>query len=277
MPAISYQNIPFRLNVGGTTTQILAQNMSIQYQTNLRANRTLTSSQSTQFETYGIDSAMNANISLAFYADTSGSGARYCLEQLTGDVSAIISIGGISFNSCYLNSASVNIQPFAPVIINAELTSYNPTTGETWGKNSAGNNRTITQISNASDYTNKIVYGHTVSITNGTGLSESSRDSITYAVTCGRTPRYTLGDINSDKVFLDTLEKEISIKSTNITNFINYTGYNDAISIGLKDESGNNALSSNINFSAARLMAQSLTAQEGDTLIAEIKAKEVIL
>jgi hypothetical protein len=128
-----------------------------------------------------------------------------------------------------------------------------------------------------SSYTQKIVYGHTVSITNGTNLSESTRDSISYSISCGRTPRYTIGSINTDRVFLDTLEKEISIKSTNITKFINYTGYNDAISIGLKDETGMNALSSDINFSAARLMAQSLSIQEGDTLATEIKAKEVIL
>ena len=78
-------------------------------------------------------------------------------------------------------------------------------------------------------------------------------------------------------MFLDTLEKDISVKSTNITRFINYTGYNDAISIGLKDETGKNALSSDIQFSAARIIAQSMSIQEGDTLVAEIKAKEVVL
>lgn len=277
MPAISHQNVPVYLSTGGGFTPILAQNVSIQYQSSLRPNRTLTSSQSTQFENYGIDSAMNATIGLAFYAETSGSGAKYCLETLTGNTSGSLLIGGVPFGACYLNGFSFNIQPFAPLIINAEFVSYNPTTGETWNKNAAGVDRTVTEIPNVSNYTQKIVYGHSVSITNGSLLSESSRDSITYAVVCGRTPRYTIGSINADRVFLDTLEKEISIKSTNITKFIDYTGYNDAISIGLNDETGKNALSSNINFSAARLMAQSLTAQEGDTLIAEIKAKEVIL
>jgi hypothetical protein len=256
--------------------------MSIQYQTNLRANRTLTSSQSTQFETYGIDGPLSASISLSFYADSSGSGAKYCLETLTGDVSAEVSIAGILFGSCYLNSASVNIQPFAPVIINAEFISYNPAISGTWDKTVNGVNRTVTEIPNISNYTQKIVYGHSVSLISGTGLSEAAKDSISYSVSCGRTPRYTLADItfggaSTTRVFLDTLEKEISIKSTNITKFMGYTGYDDAISIGLKDEAGNNALSSDINFSAARLMAQSLTVQEGDTLIAEIKAKEVIL
>ena len=279
MPAISYQNIPFRMNVGGVSTQILAQNISIQYQNKLRPNRVLNSSQSTQFEGYGIDGPMDASISVAFYAETSGSGARYCLEQLTGDVSTNMSVAGCPFTNCYLNSVTVNIQPFTPVIINAEFICYNPSTntGQQLTKNTDGNDRSITQISNASDYTQKIVYGHSVSITNGTLLSETTRDTVTYSISCGRTPRYTIGNINADKVFLDSLEKDISIKSTNITKFINYTGYDDAISIGLRDETGANALSSNITMSAARILGQSLSASEGDTLVAEIKAKEVIL
>lgn len=277
MPAISHQNVPVYLSTGGGFTPILAQNVSIQYQSSLRPNRILNSSQSTQFENYGIDSAMNATIGLAFYAETSGSGAKYCLETLTGNTSGNLLIGGVPFNACYLNSATVNIQPFAPVIINADFICHNPTTGSTWARDGSNNLRTVTEIPNVSSYTQKIVYGHSVLITNGTNLSESSRDSISYSVTCARTPRYSIGSINTDRVFLDTLEKEISIKSTNITKFINYSGYDDAISIRLNDETGMNALSSNINFSAARILGQSLSASEGDTLVAEIKAKEVVL
>ena len=277
MPAISHQNVPVYLSTGGGFTPILAQSVSIQYQNKLKPNRILNSSQSTQFDRYGIDGPMDASISLAFYAETSGSGAKYCLETLTGNTSGNLLIGGVPFDACYLNSATVNIQPFTPVIINADFICHNPTTESTWARDGSNNLRTVTEIPNVSSYTQKIVYGHSVLITNGTNLSESSRDSISYSVSCGRTPRYTIGSINTDRVFLDTLEKEISIKSTNITKFINYTGYDDAISIRLNDETGLNALSSNINFSAARILGQSLSISEGDTLAAEIKAKEVVL
>ena len=284
MPAVSYKDIPVYLSTSqsvsldGTFTPLLAQNISVQLTNKLRPNRTLTSSQSTQFERYGIDGAMDASISVAFYVETSGLGAKYCLETLTGNTSGSLIIGGVPFNNCFLNSATVNIQPFTPVIINADFICYNvAVTGATWARQRNGNLRTITEIPNVSNYTQKIVYGHSVSLINGTGLSETTRDAITYSISCGRTPRYTLGGINADTVFLDSLEKDISIKSTNITQFINYTGYDDAISIGLKDETGKNALSSDIQFSAARILGQSLSASEGDTLVAEIKAKEVVL
>jgi hypothetical protein len=282
MPAISHKDVPVYLSTGGGFTPILAQNVSIQYQNKLRPNRILNSSQSTQFDRYGIDGPMDASISLAFYAETSGSGAKYCLETLTGNTSGQISIAGAVFDTCYLNSATVNIQPFAPVIINTDFICHNPPIGGTWAKTIDGINRTITQIPNVSNYTQKIVYGHSVSLISGTGLSEATKDSISYSISCGRTPRYTIGNVNfggsnTTRVFLDSLEKDISIKSTNITKYISYTGYDDAISIRLNDETGLNALSSNINFSAARILGQSLSASEGDALVAEIKAKEVVL
>lgn len=277
MPAISYKNVPIYLSTGGGYTPILAQNVSIQYQNKLKPNRTLTSSQSTQFETYGIDGPMDAAISFAFYAETSGSGAKYCLETLTGNTSGNLLIGGVPFSGCYLNSAAVNIQPFMPVIISADFICHNPATGSTWDKDNNNAPRTITEIPNISNYARKIVYGHSVSLISGTGLSEATKDSISYSVSCSRTPRYSLGSVNTDRMFLDSLEKDISIKSTNITKFINYTGYNDAISIGLMDETGANALASNIQFSAARILGQSLSVLENETLAAEIKAKEVIL
>ena len=69
-------------------------------------------------------------------------------------------------------------------------------------------------------YKQQIVYGHTVSLTNNQTLSEKTIDAISYSINCTRTPRYTIGSIFPDKMFLDSLEKEISIKSTNINKFI---------------------------------------------------------
>lgn len=162
MPAISHQNVPVYLSTGGGYTPILAQSVTIDYEANLQANRTLTSSQSTQFETYGIDSALDVSISLSFYAETFSSGAKYCLETLTGNTSGSLLIGGILFDACYLDSASVAIQTFSPVVISASFSCYSPAISGTWDKTVNGNNRTVTEIPNVSDYVQKIVYGHSV-------------------------------------------------------------------------------------------------------------------
>jgi len=131
------------------------------------------------------------------------------------------------------------------------------------------------QPQNISSYKQKIIYGHSVSVDDEGSLSDKTKDSISYSVSCARTPVYTIGSVLPRKFFLDVVEKEISIKSTNITKFIDYLGYNGSISIDLKDETGK--LATTISFEKARVMSQSLSAQEGDILVAEIKAKEVIL
>jgi hypothetical protein len=131
------------------------------------------------------------------------------------------------------------------------------------------------QPQNISSYKQKIIYGHSVSVDDEGSLSDKTKDSISYSVSCARTPVYTIGSVLPRKFFLDAVEKEISIKSTNITKFIDYLGYDGSISIDLKDETGK--LATTISFEKARVMSQSLSAQEGDILVAEIKAKEVIL
>lgn len=136
-------------------------------------------------------------------------------------------------------------------------------------------NTEASKPANISDYVQKIVYGHSVAITSGENMSETTRDSISYSVSCGRSPVYTIGSVLPQRLFLDTVEKEISIKSTNINQFINYEGYDSSISIGLRDETGK--LISTIAFDKARIMSQGIVAQEGDIVSAEIKAKQVIL
>jgi hypothetical protein len=395
MAAVSYKDIPVYLSIGDKYTPILAQNVNIQYQNKLSVNRVLNSSQSTQFDGYGIEGPLSTNISMSFYADTFGSGAKYCLEKLIGNISGFIQIGGVEFDACYLNSASVNIQPFMPVVVNADFTSHGTADASriigksisidnfnkfeiiysgglmnwTQASGQAAANKGRLAVLNSRDknqdiefhekplwigatdeymrgelddeqwkwvdgtflketYTNfarsratglygedyvarlgsssgsfygtwqdyknqalfsgyiieypetkykqQIVYGHTVSTVNNESLSENTIDAINYSITCVRTPRYTIGNTYPDKMFLDSVEKEISIKSTNINKFINYVGYDGQIQINLLDERGKSALSSNINFLNARVMSQSLSAQEGDILATEIKAKEII-
>ncbi len=395
MASISYKDIPVYLSLGQKYTPLLAQSVSVQYQNKLAVNKILTESQATQFDGYGIDGPLDIKISMSFYADTFGNGAKYCLEKLTGNISGLIQIGGVEFGNCYLNNASVNIQPFVPVVVSADFTSYSDADAskiigesisidnfnkfeivysgglmnwveasgqaaarrgrlavlntrdknediedhenplwigatdeylrgelddEQWkwmdgtylketyanwvkgratglygedyaarlGSNSGSNYRKWQDYKNQrlfsgyliefpeTKYKQQIVYGHTVAVTNNETLSEGTLDAVSYSINCTRTPRYTIGSTFPNRMFLDSLEKEISIKSTNINKFINYQGYDGQIAIDLLDEKGKSALVSNINFSKARVISQNLSVQEGDTLLAEIKAKEIL-
>jgi hypothetical protein len=402
MAVVRYDNVPVWIGTGvqavsdfgniPKSNYVLAQNISIQNQTQLSTNRVLNNNQRTQFDNYGITANQNINLSITFIAETSGSGLVNCLNHLTGNIGGYVVVGNDYYDKCYLNNLSVNILPFQPVIVNVDFSCYNPeqvnefvvvygnytwtqakddavvrggrlaildskqkndrvpthdgamwiglndrkTDGIwrwvdgtrvkkddlNWGRNEPDNGRnedyavrlpngkwadttndqslipatntrkakgyileynkvnqrdtSLSKPTNISDYKQKIIYGHSVLVDDAEdSLSDNIKDSISYSVSCSRTPVYTIGSILPQKFFLDSLEKEISIKSTNINRFIDQDGYDSSILIDLKDETGRKITS--ISLERVRLNSQNLTIQEGDTLTAEIKAKEVVL
>ena len=399
MPAISYKNIPVWIGLDDVrdfsaipnTHYVLAKNVSIQNQNKISPKRILNNSQETQFDGYGTEGSLETQISVTFVAETYGSGVKYCLDVLTGDRYGYVCFGNDFYGRSYLNNVTVNIQPFAPVEISANFTSYraenisefvliegdytwkearsnafqrggrlailnteeksnrvpnhsramwigltdeakegewrwvnntllsagyinwsagqpdNAGLGEHYAQrlankkwNDSANDTSISEDAwwrtygyileydkieiintvsskprNISIYNDDIVYGHNVLITSGENISDMIRDSISYSISCNRTPSYTIGSLFPRKVFLDSLEKEISIKSANIAQFVDFDGYDGSIFIDLKDNLNRSATT--ISFNKARVMSQNLSIQENDSLVAEIKAKEVIL
>jgi hypothetical protein len=74
------------------------------------------------------------------------------------------------------------------------------------------------------------------------------------------------------------VEKEISIRSTNVGKFINYSGYGDIITIDPKNDLGSSIINGGVSMSAnSKVLSQNLSAQEGDILAGEVTLREVVL
>jgi hypothetical protein len=270
MPAIKYSDIPVSLSVGGTTYRFPASNVSIQYANQLEASRILKSRTNNFGNNFRIGGNLDTKVSVSFAASnkTNYNATNITFGAMTGDTSGVLTIGGRDFSGCYLSSATMTIQPFAPVVCGAEFVVLNTPTGVNFN---AGSNFT-------DDLSGYLCHGHNVVITNGTNLTDSSRDSISYKVTCNRTPAYEIGSINAARMFLDSVEKEMSIRSTNVGKFINYSGYGDVITIDPKNDLGTSVINGGFSMSAnSRVVSQNLTAQEGDILAGEVTLREVIL
>jgi hypothetical protein len=268
MAAVKYSDIPVTITVNGTGWKTPASNVTIQYQNDLEVSRILAANQNNNFR---IGGPLASKVSLQFaacnaagYESTSG-----ILNVMTGTTSGNITIGGNTFSGCYLNSLSMDIQPFVPVVMSVEFNVMNMPTGVSF----SGTNALFTDSLNG-----YLSHGHNVTITNGTNLSDSSRDSVSYKVTCNRTPVYEIGSINAPRVFLDGVEKEISIRSTNVGKFINYSGYGDIITIDPKNDLGSSIINGGVSMSAnSKVLSQNLSAQEGDILAGEVTLREVVL
>ena len=133
----------------------------------------------------------------------------------------------------------------------------------------------ILEYTGGSIYKDSLIYGHTVQTVSGDFISDENKEQVSYSITCARTPRYMLGETIPSRVFLDTVEKELSIKSTQVDSFVDYDGYEDSFYVYLTDK--NNRSASTISFPTATVVAQNFSIQEGGNSVVEIKAKEVVL
>jgi len=250
-----------------------ANQTSISLQNQLQNTRSLAPNQAGDFR---IGGPLSAKINVSCYvcnldgADNSYNFFSGVFADLTGDVSTHIYVGGTFFDRCYLDSASVEITPFGPISMSAEFTCLAPPTGE------------YTQVSapwsSVDNLKDHIAYGYYTQITDGTLLSDANRESISYKVACGRTYSYAIGGIQASNVFLDTVEKELSIKATDIGTFINYASYGDIISIKPRNSLGEDMITTGLFMtSAAKIMSQNLSIQEGGNLAGDISMREVIL
>jgi hypothetical protein len=269
MPVIKYNEARIRIGEGSIGDIIIpANSVSVAYAASLEPSRILAANQNNNFR---IGGPLAAKITMSFLACNTGSNnaANYIINTLTGNQEGtFIGVANHTFSQCRCTSASVDIAPFAPITVSAEFVSYNMATG------------TIEPVtpSYEDDLNGYLAHGHNTIISNGTALSDGNYGAISYRVNCGRTPSFTLGQTLAQTIFLDSVEKEMSIKATNIGNFIDYSGYGDTISIDVKDDSGTSIFTPPLSMSAnSRIVSQNLSITEGEILAGDISLREVIL
>lgn len=279
MAVVSYSNIPIFSTSSPSHAYygVAATNLTITTQNQLEPSRILAANQNNNFR---IGGELNTKISMTFpainYVDGGGGTWNFAsgvLKDLTGNTPVTFSIAELiaQFTDCYLESVSVDIVPFAPVMVTAEFTCLNPPINYQISGTDPSWDSTY-------DLASGIAYGYTTTITSGATLSDANRESINYKINYNRSYTTTLGGIIPDNVFLNSIEKEVSIKATNIYRFIDYTGYGEIININPKSLDGQNILDGGFGLSSnCRIVAQNLSVQEGGILAGDISLKEVIL
>lgn len=275
MPVIKYNDLITYASLDNAEYYIIpASNVSITTQNSLAASRILAANQNNNFR---IGGELNCKINITFWACNSITDDFYSLNfanllffSLTGQSGlANMGIGSSVFNNCYLDNASINISPFAPVSVNAQFTCLNPPIGDPLFINETQWN---------DDFNTGIAYGFNTPISGGSILSDGNIENLTYSVTCNRTYSTTIGANSPNLVFLNEVEKELSIKARNIGEFINYSGYGDSINIDPKNNLGQSIISGGIGMSAnSRIVSQNLSITEGEILAGDISLREVIL
>ena len=171
------------------------------------------------------------------------------------------------------------MSPFEPVILSANFVSLQPSYG--------GLNGDVNPYEGGVPPldTDLIVYGHTCSVNDNADVLGQVQSQINFNRTYTRTPIYGLGSVDASSMLLDGVEEEISVSSTGLDTLINFSGeeLTSLLQIDLQIQGGvgieaASPIGELIKFpSGARVLAQSYSAQGGETIQTTATIKQVKL
>ena len=171
--------------------------------------------------------------------------------------------------------------------IDVKMTSYDPPRNHTISGDSSLPDSKLEDLLDS----NKLAYGHTVSVSNADQVvSEKILSSISFSKTYSRRPIYKLGDVRASEFFVDTVDSEMRIESTGLERLIDHSGrkLTSDLTLEVKDYAGQQinpfggalagaGLVRATMSSGSRVTAQNYGIQGGETLIANATIREVIV
>ena len=221
---------------------------------------------------------MDCKISLDFMVQTEMLNSNILFDSFhnTGQSAMILKVGGNTYDSCFIDSFSLTVRPFEPVMGNATFSSYDPSDSVL-----AGTGNTLdTHLD-----TNDVVYGHNCLLSGaGNVVASDIINDFSYNKTYSRTPIYTLGSQQATSQIVDGVEVDVNVQSTGLNQLINFSGskLSSDFGVGLRDVGGSGIIRGGSNFdlivnSGAHVVAEGYSVDGGGTLVTKATIKEVIL
>ena len=194
-----------------------------------------------------------------------------------------INISNFLFKKTYLQNYSIKINPYQPVVVTANMVSYDITNVEGSKLSSFGQ---VFEISNNPDQPRyEALHGLTTSMVNSsTNILPDIKTSIDLNVDCERTPVYTIGSKTADKVMLNSVERTMIIQGENVNSIIDFNGKDvsdlkiyflplSSLGQNITNETIRNSLNFEIN---GKVISQQLSISQNSSLNGRIVIKEPI-
>jgi len=302
---MTYNNLPIYIGqqneativnaVEETGAAIVASNVSVDYPTQISPKRLLGQAINSD-DQFLFGGASEVGLSFTILAHTSLPHASeqtyaFLLDHRLGGATGTnffpVQVGDNLFGKCFLDSYSVNVRPFEPVTIDVKMTSFDPPRNHTI---SGDYSLPDSKLENLLD-SNKLVYGHTVSVTNADQVvSDNVLSSISFSKNYSRKPVYKLGSQRASEFFVNAVDSEMRIESTGLERLIDHSGNKLAseLKVSLTDIAGQainpfaggfgGAGVLNLAMGAgSRVTSENYGMQGGETLVSNATIKEVIV
>ena len=282
--SLSYSEFPVYIGGVGVSTPpsevngyIAATQASINYNTNHSPKRKLGKTIASD-DQFGFNAALTADISINSMFHTGMLSGFDFLQDANQDNFVTIKLGDNIYRKCYATDVSINIDPFAPVTLNANFVSLDPATdGPISGDSNPYAGSTVPLDSDA------IAYGHTSFIDDNANILNNTQSQISFKRNYARTPIYEIGSVNASSMLLDRVEEELTVASTGLNNLINFSGDNLSNSLtvflcGIGGTAVMTQISNLIQFNAgSRVLTESYSTEAGQTLTTSSTIKQIKL
>ena len=272
------------ISIGGLDFKS-ATRISIQYPAQISAKRNLGENIKAA-DQFRFDGPSEAKLSMDFLlnADSDVNPYEFLFDSQadgksnnSGQRDFTITVGGLSYGSCFIDDYSIDIEPFTPVKGSVSFTSYNPARGGS-----------ITASSDSGDQANEVIHGHNCSISGANEVVSANVVSrLNYKKSFRRTPVYKIGDTTGSSFLIDGIEAEMSVSSTGLESLLAISGnevVNDVV-VEMESADGSFIIPNHtaidefkINIpSGSRVSSQDFGAEGGGSVMVNAKIQNVIL
>jgi hypothetical protein len=182
------------------------------------------------------------------------------------------------FKDCHLNSYTIQITPYQPIVFSADFNSYDTEEIEGVAFTGLAGAPALLKAAGTGAYFDSL-HALAVGITGNLEPLPQSKRSVQINAACGRNPVYTIGSKTPDRVLLNNVERTVSIEGENVGQIINYNGSGDGSSVSyfITGQSFNPKTDYKLAIDVSgKIVSQSLTQQPGNTLNGSVSIKENI-
>ena len=196
---------------------------------------------------------------------------------LTGEfeIGHQIRVGNFLFKDCHLNSYSIQITPYQPIVFSADFNSYNVDEIEGTAFTGMANAPSLLKQAGTGAYFDSL-HALAVGVTGNLEPLPQSKKSVQIGVSCSRTPVYTIGYKTPEKVLLNSVERTVTIEGENVGQIIDFNGSGDGSFVSFRfspfrhfvtgasfDPRQNYVFAIDVR---GKITSQSLTQQQGNSL-----------
>ena len=297
---IQYTNVPVFANFSdlntapttgiGTSDLLAANSVSINFDSQLEPRKYLGLNPISN--DYAPTGPLQAKISLSWFPLIGENAASRLISQtgvlaLTGDFVSghQIRVGNFLFKDCYLNSYSIQITPYQPVSFTADFNSFNVNDIEGTSFTGMAGAPSLLSGAGTGAYFDAM-HALAVGVTGNLEPLPQSKKSIQISTSCSRSAVYTIGSKIPERVFLNSVERTVTVEGENVGSIIDFNGSGDGKSVDFKFSPFRYVVTGN-NFDpkasykllltvSGKISAQSLSVQPGNTLNGSVTIRENI-